>query len=154
MAALVPYLSLGGRLRDRHVLHWVDNTSAVAALAKGYSGAPDSARLVHAFHATAVGLRCACYFEYVRSAANVSDYPSRVDLSGAEWDCGLPGAGLLSRPVRAPCCRLSATGPTAPPSGRCGRGGARLSSEGVVAHSARPEGGACAPSLGDILHRS
>ena len=39
--------------------------------------------------------------EYVRSKANVADAPSRVDLSGCEWDCGLPGAGLVSRPV--PC---------------------------------------------------
>ena len=54
LAALVPYLSCAAELRGRRVLHWVDSTSAIAALAKGYS-APDSARLVHAFHATAGG---------------------------------------------------------------------------------------------------
>ena len=27
--------------------------------------------------------------------------PSRVDLSGRVWDCGLPGAGPVSRPVPA-----------------------------------------------------
>ena len=101
LAALVPYLSCAADLRGRRVLHWVDNTSAIAALAKGYSSAPDSARLVHAFHATAGGLGCACYFEYVRSAANVADLPSRVDLRGVEWDCGLPGQGLVSYPVQA-----------------------------------------------------
>ena len=53
------------------------------------------------FHATALGLGCACYFEYVRSEANVSDAPSRVDLSGCVWDCGLPGKGLVSHPVPA-----------------------------------------------------
>ena len=40
-----------------------------------------------------------CWFEYVRSAANVADAPSRLDLAGCEWDCGLPGEGLLSSPV-------------------------------------------------------
>ena len=40
-----------------------------------------------------------CWFEYVRSAANVADAPSRVDLAGAQWDCGLPGEGLVSSPV-------------------------------------------------------
>ena len=97
LAALVPYLSVP-RLRGKRVMHWIDNTSS---LAKGYSGVPDSARLVHAFHATAAGMGCACYFEYVRSAANVADMPSRVDLSGVEWDCGLPGEGLRSVPVEA-----------------------------------------------------
>merc|ERR1712086_526228 len=102
LAALVPYISLGERLTNARCLHYVDNTSAVAALAKGYSGSPDSGRLVHAFHATALGLGCSCYFEYVRSEANVSDMPSRVDLSGRVWDCGLPGgAGPVSRPVPA-----------------------------------------------------
>ena len=82
-------------------MHFIDNTSAAAALSKGYSGVPDSARLVHAFHAHAAGLGCACYFEYVRSEANVSDEPSRTDLSQAlRWDCGLGAAGgLASTPV-------------------------------------------------------
>ena len=97
----MPYIWLGERLTNARRLHYVNNTSAVAALAKGYSGSPDSGRLVHAFHATALGLGCSCYFEYVRSEANVSDVPSRMDLSGCVWDCGLPGRGLVSRPVPA-----------------------------------------------------
>ena len=101
LAALVVYLSLPGRFRRaRRAMHWIDNTSAAAALSKGYSGVPDSARLVHAFHAHAAGLGCACYFEYVRSEANVSDRPSRTDLSTVWWDCGLGvEAGLISEPV-------------------------------------------------------
>ena len=101
LAALVVYLSLPVRFRrSRRAMHWIDNTSAAAALSKGYSGVPDSARLVHAFHAHAAGLGCACYFEYVRSEANVSDRPSRTDLSTVWWDCGLGvDVGLLSAPV-------------------------------------------------------
>ena len=56
---------------------------------------------MHAFHATAAGLGCACWFEYVKSSANPADAPSREDLSGTEWDCGLPGRGLVSYPVQA-----------------------------------------------------
>ena len=65
LAALVPYIWLGERLTNARRLHYVNNTSAVAALAKGYSGSPDSGHLVHALHATALGLGCSCYFEYV-----------------------------------------------------------------------------------------
>ena len=100
LATLVTDMSLAAELRGKRALHFVDNTSAVAALSKGYSGVPDSARLVHAFHAYAAGLGCATYFEYVRSEANVADEPSRVDLSAVHWDWGLGGAaGLCSRPV-------------------------------------------------------
>ena len=51
--------------------------------------------------ACGIGLGCACYFEYVRSEANVSDEPSRTDLSQAlRWDCGLGAArGMASTPV-------------------------------------------------------
>jgi hypothetical protein len=33
--------------------------------------------ITNAFHAMALGLECDVYFEYVRSAANVADMPSR-----------------------------------------------------------------------------
>jgi len=101
LAALVPYLSMPGVFKGARVCHWIDNTSAVAALCKGYSGVPDSARIVHAFHATLAGLGCRAWLEYVASKANVSDAPSRVDLAGVEWDCGLQKSELRSRPVRA-----------------------------------------------------
>ena len=65
LGGLVPYIWLGERLTNARRLHYVNNTSAVAALAKGYSGSPDSGHLVHALHATALGLGCSCYFEYV-----------------------------------------------------------------------------------------
>ena len=60
LAKLVSYVSLaehwGAQLRGCDVMHWGDNSSAVAAAVKGYSGVPDSARLVHALHATLAGL--------------------------------------------------------------------------------------------------
>ena len=96
LAALVPYLSVPRLLAGREVLHWIDNTSAKAALVHGYSGVPDSARLVHAFHAQNLGLQARVWLEWVPSKANPSDEPSRVDLSGVVWDvCG----SIRSRPV-------------------------------------------------------
>ena len=49
LGALVAYLSAPGLLAGREIIHWIDNTSALSALTKGYSGVPDSARLVHLF---------------------------------------------------------------------------------------------------------
>ena len=56
------------------------------ALIKGYSGSPDSARIVHSFQALAMRLGCKVWFEHVRSEANVADLPSRLDGEhAAEW---------------------------------------------------------------------
>jgi len=103
---LVPYLSLPSLLRGRKVLHWIDNSSAVAAAVKGYSKAVDSARIVHALHATMAGLGIRAWFEYVRTDANVSDKPSREDLSEMRYALGeevsaAVRASLVSEPV--PC---------------------------------------------------
>jgi hypothetical protein len=68
----------------RHVVHYIDNASAMAALVKGYSGAPDSARIIHSFWVLATGLRVVPWFEWVASDANVADWPSRGDCKFAE----------------------------------------------------------------------
>ena len=98
VAAFAVYSSLpADMLRGRRVLHWIDNSSAVAALAKGYSSAIDSARIVHAAHATIAGLGADLWFEYVRTDANVSDEPSRVDLSGERYELGAqPSSGVAA----------------------------------------------------------
>ena len=70
---------------------------ALAALCKGYSRAPDSARLVHAFHAWNAAARARVWFEYVPTDANPSDEPSRVP---ATWDTLLrPAGGPVSNPT-------------------------------------------------------
>ena len=43
----------------------------------------DSARLVHTFWALACALDIDVWFEYVRSAANIADWPSRGDTAFA-----------------------------------------------------------------------
>ena len=61
---------------------------AVAAAVKGYSYAADSARIVHGLHASLLALGVRAWFEYVRTDANVSDKPSREDLSTACYALG------------------------------------------------------------------
>ena len=90
LGAIVPCLSMPEALAGRDVLHWIDNTSAKAALVHGYSGMPDSARIAHAFHAWNMGLAARVWFEYVPSKANIADLPSRrafaeLQLELAGW---------------------------------------------------------------------
>ena len=49
LAAVAVYFSMP-ELRGRRVLHWIDNTGAIAALTKGYARAPNSVRIVHVFN--------------------------------------------------------------------------------------------------------
>ena len=81
LGALLPYLSAPWALAGRRVVHWIDNTAALAALLKGYSRVADSARIVHAFHAWNAGAEADVWFEHVPSAANLADEPSRAASS-------------------------------------------------------------------------
>ena len=80
-AALLAYTTFKAELQGRKVIHWIDNTSALASLIKGYSGLPDSAQIIHAFHAHNMGLKCRVWFEYVNTKANIADEPSRGEFT-------------------------------------------------------------------------
>ena len=58
---------------------WVDNSGAVAALVKDYSGLPDCSRLVNIFHfaIAKLGLE-SLWIDYVPSESNPADVPSRA----------------------------------------------------------------------------
>ena len=89
-AAMFVYLSLPNeRLRNRRVFHYVDNTSAISALFKGYSGKSDSSRLVNIFACLQAVLRFDVWWEYVPSAANIADMPSRLDYSYLHQLCAV-----------------------------------------------------------------
>ena len=64
LAAALAYFSLP-ELRHESVFHWIDNTSVLAALIKGYARAHASVRLLHAFKAFAFGLRVDSWFQWV-----------------------------------------------------------------------------------------
>ena len=106
LAAVGVYYSVP-ELRGRRVVHWIDNTSAIAALIKGYSRSPDSARILHAFAAFSLGLEASSWFEYVPSRANIADQPSRNDyellgeLGSAEMPFIIPPFAAWDEPAEA-----------------------------------------------------
>ena len=77
---VAPYMSAPDELHDQRVIHFIDNTGAIAGLVKGYARAVDSGVLVNAFHAYNAGLSADVFFEYVRSKANIADMPSRLGI--------------------------------------------------------------------------
>ena len=86
---------------------YIPLTSAIAGLVKGYSSRPDSARLVHAFHAFNVRVGARAWFAHVASKANVADAPSRDDFDyvthilGAVWvPTVFPDVALWLGPAR------------------------------------------------------
>ena len=96
------------------MIHFCDNQGACAAIVKGYSAEIDGAKIVNAWHAFNSYLRADVFFEFVRSAANPADLPSRMGMgelwalledAGAErieWeDCVLPKVDAWERPIEA-----------------------------------------------------
>ena len=82
-------------LAGRPVELWVDNSGAIGALVKGYSGVPDCARIVNLFHfATAkLGIH-SLWVDYVPSESNPADVPSRAhEMSREEAEKALSGFG-------------------------------------------------------------
>ena len=55
-----------------------DNIGALSALINGYASKPDMGRIVNAFHAAQFLLGARIWLEWVPSAANVADLPSRL----------------------------------------------------------------------------
>jgi hypothetical protein len=72
MSSLVP-----GCMRDREVLHFIDNDSSLAGLQKGYSSKPDTALILMAFWLHASAVSAIPKFEWVASALNIADLASR-----------------------------------------------------------------------------
>ena len=82
VAMLAAYLvpELEDSLRGRMVIHFADNQAANGVAVKGYSGARDLAKVVRIMQDTWSVLRIDPWVEYVRSAANLADQPSRGEL--------------------------------------------------------------------------
>jgi hypothetical protein len=77
------YYSMPERFRGRRVIHFIDNTGALSAVIHGYARKLDCARMVNSLHLLLSALRVDVWFEWVPSAANNSDLPSRADEIGA-----------------------------------------------------------------------
>ena len=105
VGAIVPFLSLPREwFAGRPVELWIDNTMAIGALLKGYSGKPDTARIVNMFHFTIATLGAASlWIDYVNSESNLADTPSRfhemseADIAAALADLGSPTGAVIPR---------------------------------------------------------
>ena len=106
LAAVGVYRSVP-ELRGRRIVHYIDNTSALCGLIKGYSRAADSARVVHAFHSFNLGLGAEAWFQYMASKGNIADLPSRGEfellheLGSVEVDFVVPSFQEWSEPAGA-----------------------------------------------------
>jgi len=89
---------MASTLRSRDVLHFIDNTAAVAGIAKGFSAKPDSARIIHTYHALNVKIQAQVHFEWVKSEDNIADLPSRGELELLE-EIGSRDIGLMIPPI-------------------------------------------------------
>ena len=80
LAAAAAYTSIPGHFDGADVIHFIDNTSALYGLVKGYSAVPDSAAIIRAFHMANISIGANVWFNYVATKANVADLPSRGAL--------------------------------------------------------------------------
>jgi len=80
VAMITPFISLPANwLAGRPVELWADNSGAIGACIKGYSGLSDHARLVNMFHfAVAKAGISSLWIDYVASESNIADVPSRA----------------------------------------------------------------------------
>ena len=97
LAAITPFVSLPAEwFAGRPVELWIDNSSAMSALVKDYSGKPDCARLVNFFHFSIAKLGLASlWIDYVPSESNPADVPSRAHELGERASIELAEFGRL-----------------------------------------------------------
>ena len=85
LAVLSAVLTFGAsHLAGRQVIFFVDNTSALSSCVHGYSRNTDLAAMSNLLHLALAQLDCVCWFEFVNSAANIADLPTRPQ--GADAD--------------------------------------------------------------------
>ena len=93
VAMLTPYLTCPQLLYRRYVLHFVDNSGALYASLKCYSGVPEMARIVHFWRLTVLSLQAVPWLDYVPSESNLGDEPSRAEEGGGDHNAPLWAIG-------------------------------------------------------------
>ena len=81
LAVLSVYASLPRVFQGRPTLHFVDNQGVLWNLVDASSRDPGCAGMAHSTALLQAQLRTAVWYEYVPSAANIADLPSRGDFS-------------------------------------------------------------------------
>ena len=80
VAALAPLFSLSSAwFTDRNMMHYIDNQGALYSLINGRSNDVDINRLVFIARLMLQKMRCDTWFDYVPSASNFADLPTRLD---------------------------------------------------------------------------
>ncbi|KAL1526429.1 hypothetical protein AB1Y20_015141 [Prymnesium parvum] len=80
LAMICVYWSLPDLFASRAVGHWCDNTAALtAATGGGAASFPGADLLTCMLHLALLHLRCDVYFDWIPSAANPADWPTRPD---------------------------------------------------------------------------
>jgi hypothetical protein len=79
LAAAAAYWTCPWAFRDSYPLHFIDNQGALGILTRGASHHRPMGRLSHQVAAQHLSLRARVWYEYVASAANIADLPSRRD---------------------------------------------------------------------------
>ena len=80
VVAAALYCSLPGKwFQGRPVTHYIDNQGALYALINGRSDDVDINRIVFITRMKLLRLECDVWFDYVPSASNVADLPTRLD---------------------------------------------------------------------------
>ena len=60
-------------------MHYIDNQGALYSMVHGRSADMDMNRLVFIARARLASLSCSAWFDYVPSASNIADLPTRLD---------------------------------------------------------------------------
>ncbi|KAL1524216.1 hypothetical protein AB1Y20_019124 [Prymnesium parvum] len=81
-AAAAPYFSLPRDwFADRAVMHYIDNQGACYSLINGRARDADANRIVFVTSMRLARLRCDAWYDYVPSASNIADLPTRLDTA-------------------------------------------------------------------------
>lgn len=83
MALTGAYMSISeARWSSLLVNHWAENTGVNYLVIRGYSASADIAMITSAVHLRTIRPNTRVWIEYVRSAENIADIPSRPDDPG------------------------------------------------------------------------
>ena len=94
IAVVLANLTFSRYLIDQRVIYFEDNTVALSAMIHGYAKRVDMARVSNMYHLQNFFLRVDAWHEWVPSAANIADVPSRPRWEGCRdmwqplWDLG------------------------------------------------------------------
>jgi hypothetical protein len=105
-----PYFSLPAEmLQGRNVMHYVDNQGALYGLIGGRSKDPDLNRICMIAQMRTSLLACNVWYDYVPSAANIADLPTRLDAEALlRLERLGPRVPLLLPPAWCLTCRWAA----------------------------------------------